>query len=50
MKDAAMGYGHSEIDTNISTPELFDCVHLVPYCVGPEPDVWSLGCVLCYSI
>ena len=27
-------------------PELFDCTHLIPHCIGPETDLWSLGCLL----
>ena len=48
MKEAAMlaDTAAEKSTPTYRAPELFDCAHLIPHCVGPETDVWSLGCVL----
>ena len=48
MKDAAMLADTASVKSTPTyrAPELFDCTHLIPLCVGPQPDIWSLGCVL----
>ena len=48
MKEAAMlaDTAAEKSTPTYRAPELFDCTHLIPHCVGPETDVWSLGCLL----